>query len=125
MTVAAAHDDRVSPQRVLVMPGARMVRSPSSAGWHFPLFTAEGNGLSPAGAVSGGAARMRAIQVEFRKIHKCEAGGTLIALVTGGREIDGASRAREAARQLVARYGLPAGAVQALESGGSTLGNAE
>jgi hypothetical protein len=123
--MAATHDDRVSPRRVMVMPGARMVRSPTSGTWHFPLVTAERSASSRAGTVSGGAARMRAIEIEHRRMGERGATNALTVLVTGGREIDGASRAREAARQLVARYGLPAGAVQALESGGSTLGNAE
>jgi hypothetical protein len=125
MTMAATHDDRVSPRRVIVMPGARMVRSPGSTAWHFPLFAAERSGSSRAGSVSGGAARMRAIEIEHRRMGERGAANALIVLVTGGREMDGASRAREAARQLVARYGLPAGAVRALESGSSTLGNAE
>jgi hypothetical protein len=45
-------------------------------------------------------------------------------LVTGGLERDGESRADEAARQLVLRYGLPSDVVEALPSSSSTLGNA-
>jgi hypothetical protein len=92
----------------------------SRSTWAFPLFTPNEAG---GGEVSGGASRMRAIQAEYRR--HCASGHKvgMRVLVTGGLERDGESRADEAARQLVLRYGLPSDVVEALPSSSSTLGN--
>ena len=67
---------------------------------------------------------MRAIQILHRDFCSRYPDGTLTVLATGGIERDGSSRAMEAARQLVKKYGLPSNVVHAIESGGSTYGNA-
>jgi hypothetical protein len=67
---------------------------------------------------------MRAIQTEYNKLRESGAAQALFVLVTGGNERDGSSRADEAARQLVSRYGLPGHAVASIRGAGSTRGNA-
>jgi len=80
------------------------------------------NGYLP-GEVSGGSSRMRAVQAAFQQSLRLGRDELLI-LVTGGNERDGSSRADEATRQLVSRYGLPANAVISIRGAGSTIGNA-
>jgi len=116
----------IQSRRILVLLGARMARTRAPNGWRFPLFIEEGTNsatLLP-GEVSGGSSRMRAVQAEYEKIRENGVAQGWLVLVTGGNERDGSSRADEAARQLVSRYGLPGDAVVSIRGAGSTLGNA-
>jgi DUF218 domain-containing protein len=113
-------------KRILVLLGARMIRTRGPDRWRFPLFIEEPTNSTTClpGEVSGGSSRMRAVQAEYDKLCEGTAAGELLVLVTGGNEREGSSRADEAARQLVSRYGLPAEAVVSVRGAGSTLGNA-
>jgi hypothetical protein len=112
-------------KRLIVLLGARMRETRAPFGWHFPLFLAEEGherGGIP-GEVSGGGSRMRAIKALYERTTECIK-PQLHILVTGGNERNGDSRADEAARQLVGRYGLPQEAVVSIRGEGSTVGNA-
>jgi hypothetical protein len=113
----------VQKKRILVMLGARMVNPDGPKGWDFPLYSLDqqNSGTSLSGEVSGGASRMRALET----LYKNQKGKETIILVTGGKDqLTGASKAKEASRQLSERYGLPAESVVAVSGAGSTLGNA-
>lgn len=112
---------------ILVMLGARMARTAGPDRWRFPLFLEDltTSILRLPGEVSGGASRMRAVQVAHpRLLARCSRQRLLI-LVTGGTERDGCSRADEASRQLAVRYNLPKEAITSIRGEGSTLGNSE
>ena len=112
--------------RILVMLGARMINPKGLENWQFPLFISHDTDSStpPPGEISGGFSRMRGVQSEYEQFQKENPSQKMIVLVTGGKEKDGSSRADEAARQLISRYGLPENSVISLGSTGSTLGNA-
>jgi hypothetical protein len=103
-----------------------MVRTRGPDRWRFPLFLEDA--IDPVddlpGEVSGGSSRMRAIQAIYEQSLALE-NYELLVLVTGGTERDGSSRADEAVRQLVSRYGLPGNAVVSIRGAGSTIGNAK
>ena len=103
------------------MLGARMY--PGKEGLVFPLTLPEIQRPheSVVGRTSGGFARMRAVQGEYRKL---PLKGEMIVLVTGGQEKGIGSRADEAANALVSRYGLLPETVVSIGGRGSTLGNA-
>ncbi|MDZ4067240.1 MAG: YdcF family protein [Tabrizicola sp.] len=113
-------------KRILVLLGARMARTRGPDCWRFPLFLEEPTDSATClpGEVSGGSSRMRAVQAEHDRSREGDAAHGLLVLVTGGNERDGSSRADEATRQLVSRYGLPGDAVVSIRGAGSTLGNA-
>lgn len=108
-------------KRLVVMLGARMY--PGESGLIFPLTIPESKKPheSTVGRTSGGFARMRAVQSEYRKASRK---GDLTVLVTGGQEPGVGSRADEAAKTLVSRYGLSPENVVSIGGRGSTLGNA-
>lgn len=110
--------------RLVVMLGARTVNPKGLEHWQFPFFVPNQTnvGTSLPGEVSGGFSRMRAIQSEHERTAKGPR--SMRVLVTGGREKSGHSRADEAAKQLISRYGLPETSVVTLRAG-STMGNAD
>lgn len=112
----------IQKMRLMVMLGARMQNPNGLEGWQFPLFVPNqtSTGTSLPGEVSGGFARMTAVETELR--NRKDDKKTMV-LVTGGKEKTGESRADEAARQLVDRYGLSSDTVASFGGAGSTLGN--
>lgn len=74
--------------------------------------------------VSAGAAKMRGVEFVYKTKKASRPNENVVVLTTGGEESSGQSRADEAARQLVSKYGLPRESVVSLRSHGSTLGNA-
>lgn len=103
-----------------------MAKTNDAYGWRFPLFLREegtSTNLLP-GEVSGGASRMRAVQVEYERFRSENRNQKWLVLVTGGEERGGGSRSDEAAKQLVIRYGLPQSAIVSIRGHGSTIGNA-
>lgn len=120
--------------RILVMLGARLSlngdeeRHPP----RFPLVS-ESQKEEVFKEVSGGDSRMRAIEQIYKEYSKENPGAAenFKVFTTGGIEkvqtesgTKEFSRAEEAERKLSLKYGLPEDVLQALPSGGSTLGNA-
>ena len=103
------------------MLGARMYKG--NDGLVFPLTIPERErpDESVVKRTSGGFARMRTVQGEYKK---AAWKGDMVALITGGEESGIGSRADEAAKNLVSRYGLPAESVVSIGGQGNTLGNA-
>lgn len=114
-------------------PGPRTNKTEAPE-WKFPLVLPQAGIIEPDEKrgtrrdISGGWARMRALSQVFEQQPKNE---NVKILVTGGMEEDvnetGAivkrSRADEAARVLVNRYGVPEDGVVSIGGPGSTLGN--
>ena len=115
-------------KRILILLNGRAVRSENLEFAHFPLVTEDqaNVGTEMKGEVSGGAARMRAIQSEFTKAERKGTSENLKVLTFGTfepkkEETDSElSRPEEAGLQLQERYGLPADAVEAHTTAGST-----
>ena len=91
------------PTRIIVMPGARMVRT-KGGNWRFPLVAPDKRNTDTAGVfpgeVSGGTSKMRAIQSLFLKAPKDR---NMIVLVTGGSELIGGSRLKTYLTQVFTR----------------------
>ncbi len=120
--------------RILVMLGARLLPNMNEDKYppRFPLVNESQKEGMPK-EVAGGDSRMRAIEQVYKEYieDNPEVGENFKVFTTGGVEkmqtesgTKEFSRAQEAERKLSQKYGLPEDILQALPSGGSTLGNA-
>jgi hypothetical protein len=120
--------------RILVMLGARLLSNGNEDRYppRFPLVNESQKEGMPK-EVAGGDSRMRAIEQVYKEYieENSDAAENFRVFTTGGiekvqtdsgtREL---SRAEEAEKKLSQKYGLPEDILEALPSGGSTLGNA-
>lgn len=116
------HSERIrSHKRIVVLLGARMY--PGKEGLVFPLILPEAQRPheSIVGRTSGGFSRMRGVEGLYQLSDNPK---DILTLVTGGQEKGIGSRADEAAKELVSRYGIPAESVVSIGGRGSTIGNA-